>query len=216
MTFKRFVLALNASVILFVVIYLYATGGPIPGGHFPEEGTYLFEEKMFGTLFSTFQITAIGLIALLLATSSFSKSRRHELLFWSLSCVGFFFLALDEYYLIHENLDRWIIRTWHLPDNRLTDRIDDFLVLLYGLIGILVLKQSWTWLKKYKEFVKFVKVGLVFLFLMVLFDIAHLKWTPIKELEEDAFKLLGEAYFLIAYFSCLRKNSVESYSGSIV
>jgi len=206
MTFKRFVLALNTTVILFVVVTLYATGGPIPGGDFPEEGIYLFKEKMFGTLFSTFQIAAIGLIALLLAFSSFSKNRRHELLFWSLSCIGFFFLALDEYYLIHENLDRWIIRTLDLPNNRLTDRIDDFLVLLYGLVGIFVLKQSWTWLNKYRDFVKFVKVGLVYLFLMVLFDLAHIKMTPVKELEEDAFKLLSEAYFLIAYFSCLRKN----------
>jgi len=216
MTFKRFVLTLNTTVILFVVVYLYATGGPIPGGDFPEEGTYLFKEKMFGTLFSTFQIATIGLIALLLAFSSFSKNRRHELLFWSLSCLGFFFLALDEYYLIHENLDRWIISSLHLPNNRLTNRIDDLIVLLYGVIGILVLKQSWGWLKKYREFVTFVKVGLVFLFLMVLFDTAHIKLTPVKELEEDAFKLLGEANFLIAYFSCLRKSFFESNTGSIV
>jgi len=215
MTFKRLVLALNFLVVVFVVGYLYATGGPIPGGHFPEEGTYLFQEKMFGTLFSSFQIAAIGFVALLNAIFCLSQNRKHEVLFWGLSIFAFIFFALDEYFLIHENIDFWIIRVCGLPENRLTDRIDDVLVLIYGLMGLYVLKKSWPWLREYKGFVKYVKVGFVLLFLMVLYDLARIKMTPVKELEEDALKLFAEAYFLIAYFSCLRKKDLPQGNPSI-
>lgn len=210
MSFKRFLLALNAAVIFFVVVYLYATGGPIPGGQFPEEGTLLFEEKKLGTLFSAFQISMIGLIALLNAALALTQNRQHEIFFWTLSFFGFIFLAFDEYFLIHENIDRWIIRTFNLPHNRLTDRFDDILILIYGLIGLYVVKTSWHWLKKYPRFLPHLRVGFILLFLMFLFDIAHIKMTPVKELEEDAFKLFGAAYFLLAYFFCLKKPPIPT------
>ncbi len=209
--FKKMLLSLNLGVILFVIIYLYATGGPIPGGDFPEEGTYLFKEKMFGTLFSTLQIFLIAVAAFANAIGSLFHSKKQELLFWLLSGFGFLFLAWDEYFLIHEHLDKWLIQTWKLPENRLTDRIDDLLILIYALVGISVLKKSWGWLKTYSSFMHHIKIAFVFLFLMVLFDMGHIKLTPVKEIEEDITKLFAEAYFLLAYLSCWKKNSQDTF-----
>jgi len=202
---KKTVLAINLFVSLFVIIYLYATGGPIPGGDFPEEGIYLFHEKFAGSLFSALQIFAISLAALGNAFLCFSRQEGHQCSFWLASSLGFAFFAIDEYFLIHENLDRWIIYALNLPHNHLTDKIDDLIVVSYALIALWVLKKSWPWLRQYPAFIRNVTTGFLFLFAMAIFDLGSIKFTPVKELEEDICKIFAEAFFLLAYLSCLKK-----------
>jgi len=58
---------------------------------------------------------------------------------WWLIGAGFVFLALDDALQIHEELDHWLHRAFHLPDTGLTDRIDDAILVSYALIGLAVL-----------------------------------------------------------------------------
>lgn len=61
---------------------------------------------------------------------------------WLVMAVGFFYLGLDDVLQIHENIDKWIHALLHAQPDNLTDRIDDLLVLLYGLIGLAVMWRS--------------------------------------------------------------------------
>lgn len=196
---KSILLLLNACVGIYIVVYLYATGGPIPGGDFPEEGIYLFHEKFAGSLFSAVQIAVIGAVALASAVAYHFRQASRECCFWLASAVAFFFFAFDEYFLIHENLDKWILHALQLPKNRLTDKLDDLIVLVYGLIALYILYKSWPWLRRHAGFIRNVKAGFACLLIMIFFDFSGTRFTPVKELEEDLFKIFAEAFFLLAY-----------------
>nr|WP_319398940.1 hypothetical protein [uncultured Carboxylicivirga sp.] len=61
---------------------------------------------------------------------------------WLMISKGFTFLALDEILLIHENIDKWIHAFFQITQTHLTDRIDDFIILLYGIVdGLLMIKN---------------------------------------------------------------------------
>lgn len=55
---------------------------------------------------------------------------------WAIIASGFLFLAADEVLRIHENLDQLIHYVFGLKETNLTDRIDDLIVGMYGLVGI--------------------------------------------------------------------------------
>ena len=53
--------------------------------------------------------------------------------------AGFVFLAADDAFLIHENLDFKIHAALGIETTTWTDRIDDILIGVYGVVGLAVL-----------------------------------------------------------------------------
>lgn len=69
-------------------------------------------------------------------TAGEAFSLKSPKLIWLLMAVGFAFLALDEKVLIHEGLDRMIYHGSGMAYSAFSQRMDDFIVLGYGLIGM--------------------------------------------------------------------------------
>ncbi len=138
---------------------------------------------------------------------------------WLLIAFGFLFLAVDEVAKIHESLDRFAHRLLQRPETALTDRLDDAILLGYGLSGVAVLYAYRSELISYRPVLPLVICGFVLFLFMGLLDAlvnrpdvflfmgisqegsASLgKWLGGVE---EGLKILAEAAFLGAAYTCL-------------
>ena len=101
-----------------------------------------FGESSAATIFSMVLLGATALVcfgtAYTRAGQNDDNARRAAIL-WIVVGVAFIVLALDEGFMIHENLDQLFHRIAEISETAWTDRIDDFILLVYGLIGLLIL-----------------------------------------------------------------------------
>lgn len=94
-------------------------------------------------------VSAIQLLATSMITWKIYKTRSsqhpsyHHITFsyfvWAIVAAGFLFLAIDEVVEIHEGIDKLIHKVFQIKETGLTDRIDDLIIGVYGLVGIGVL-----------------------------------------------------------------------------
>ncbi|NEQ50545.1 MAG: hypothetical protein F6K11_10495 [Leptolyngbya sp. SIO3F4] len=96
---------------------------------------------------------------------------RSPQLLWLLVTIGFIFLTADELTQIHESMDSWIHSIWQLQETGLTDRIDDALVGLYGVVAAVILYGFRHELKRYHELRQLIVYSFGVLCLMVMFDL---------------------------------------------
>ncbi len=138
---------------------------------------------------------------------------------WLLIALGFLFLAVDEVAKIHESLDRFVHRLLQRPETALTDRLDDAILLGYGLSGAAVLYAYRSELVYYRAVLPLVVCGFVLFIFMGLLDTlvnrpdvflfmgigqggseSLGKWLGGVE---EGLKILAEAAFLSAAYTCL-------------
>ena len=140
---------------------------------------------------------------------------------WFIISSGFLFLALDEVLLIHENTDKIIHKILKMKESGLTDRIDDLIVLIYALLGILILYSYRKELLKFAKSLTYLVIGFFLLFLRIIIDfitnrndvipniISNAELIPkvneILALVEGSTKLLAETFFIFAFYICLNE-----------
>lgn len=105
-----------------------------------DDHAFLFGEHRLGTLCSVAMLAAGAVessrVAKRLGTDPFARV-------WRVGAWALGFFAIDDYFMLHENVD-WAIH-WALardPKDPLTDRIDDVIVLAYPLVGA---AAAWPW-----------------------------------------------------------------------
>ena len=133
--------------------------------------------------------------------------------------LGFLFLAADDLFKIHENIDRLIHNIFNLQETGLTDRIDDGLIGLYALIGIGVLIIYRNELKIYRKAFPFFTSGFALLFTTIALDlltnrndILPLLFGPTQAADlhiwlshaENSLQVFAEAFFIGAFYAILQ------------
>lgn len=224
-SFQRRIVGFNLVVIAFFIsLGLMKTGNP----------SRYFGEGRFTTFFSAAQLLAVGTFSYLTfrqrrhpgSPGSGSETRgisiHHRAWVWLLVALGFVFLAADEVGELHERMDRGLVVFLGLPRNAWTGRIDDAILLCYGLIGLAVL---WLWRKEILLFrhvmMKPLVWGFICMFLGGLCDTAShddqfffslTNDLPLaKKLNgwfsaaEGALTLLPEALFMSAFHAAWRQ-----------
>ena len=206
------ILIISISANLFFIVIGVLIGNP-PEQYFSKEATYITWVSFTQMLIIANICWRIYKNVRLESDKSFWKS---PALLWMLVFIGFLYLSLDEVIRIHENLDNIIHRIFHLQKTEMSDRLDDAIVGLYGLLGIFVLLIFNSELKRYKDALMIFGFGFVLFFLMVCADMSvnstsflkhlfhgcdiSLLFSTIKILEES-FKLMAEAVFISAFYS---------------
>ena len=175
-----------------------------------------FSEGGFLTVFSGLQLLLVAYIAVQVKKHS---PRTNTSIIWTLIAVGFIFLTADEFFKIHENLDWLIHEAFNLQETGLTDRIDDILIGLYGVIGLAVLFVHFDELRPYRKAFPFFIVGFFLLFAMVTLDIItnrndilplifnYEKSFVLQERlaqVEDSLKVFAEGFFILAFYMILQ------------
>ncbi|WP_299984877.1 hypothetical protein [uncultured Ruegeria sp.] len=170
-----------------------------------------------GTVGTHISILLLALIALV----NFQIFLRQRHVIWLLISLGFTFLAFDEGYEIHEGLDKAFHRFLGISQTSLTDRIDDILIGIYGLIGAGILYRCRAEILRHQVLLQYLFIGFAFLAASVVFDAvtndnALFLWIGIPEAQvldfklplralEEVCKLMAEAFFLAGFVLVLRQ-----------
>jgi hypothetical protein len=180
-----------------------------------------FEEGLFITWISALQLFAISWLAFTTLNTRRSKAGRlhwrDPLFIWALISIGFLFLALDDLFMIHESLDKKIHHFFNMKETGFSDRIDDFIIGLYGIFGISILYAYREEMKNYRQILPYLAYGFALLFTMVALDALTNRRDILSflieqrdlvksvyiglSILEDSFKLLAESCFLVGFYS---------------
>ena len=184
-----------------------------------------FGERGFITFLSTGQLLAIAW----LAQQIFQTRRaapaardRQTALLWRVIAGGFIFLAADEFLSLHEVTDLLIHDLLGWPETPLSDRLDDVILGLYGVVGLGVLVVYRHAFKPFRPALPWLKAGFILLFFMVAVDVItngrdllehffaagtadHL-YTGLIHLE-DAVKILAEAAFGVGFYAIRQQSA---------
>ncbi len=148
---------------------------------------------------------------------------------WLLMAIGFLYLAIDEKSLLHEGFDTSLHKFLGITPTAWTSRIDDMLVGLYGVIGMVALWLYRAEITHFSGCLRLLKLGFVALFLCVITDVATNRsdlfiWLlgPVDGLlayeffgeAEEVFKVLAEALFLTGFAHALRTEYDEKAAGA--
>jgi len=225
-TVARLVIGMDILLIIVsVILGLMKTGNP----------SRYFGEGRFTMAFSCGQLLAVAYFAFRVYLARRSAMPSAALftprIVWLLMASGFVFLMFDEAFELHEKLDHVIHKMMHMRTNDWSDRIDDALIGVYGLIGLGVM-----WLNR-RELLLFRKVmmwplvaGFICLFLCVVCDSMSngnnfLVWLtgdlPTAQklnawlsVGDGAFTQLGEGFFVVGYFAAWREALRLKAAGS--
>lgn len=181
-----------------------------------------FEDGGFITYFSVIQLFILSYFMhqmFKLRSQSFARPWKSPAVVWAIFSLGFSFLALDDLLMIHEFFDKTIHKVWLVQETAVSDRIDDLIVGLYGLIAIGIFVACRRELKKYKAVMPYVIAGFVCLFLMVGIDaitnrddmlLALFSAEATEQIQswifvvEEGFKLISEGFLIVAAHTCLQ------------
>jgi hypothetical protein len=131
---------------------------------------------------------------------------RESAYFWAVLTVGFFYLACDEMLLLHENIDYLIHLGFGIKETPLTDHLDDLIVMLYGLGGLVVLGHYWRELLRYRSVMPLLAIGIILFLVMVVLDYG-------TNSETDSFLI---NYFHINNFTFLWLAGIEDGLKTII
>ncbi|MBG0790970.1 MAG: hypothetical protein H0S80_10790 [Desulfovibrionaceae bacterium] len=180
-----------------------------------------FDENGVITLLSVCQLLVIAFISLAVWKERNGPGPvrwKAKTLIWLIMAVGFLFLAVDEKTLIHEGLDRSFHKVMDLQETGWTSRLDDFLVGLYGIIGLATLWFYSKEMLRFRRCILFLAAGFAVLFLSVIADASSSRpdfftWLAgaqnapllqeVGEIIEEGCKVLAEALFLTGFASAL-------------
>lgn len=183
-----------------------------------------FEETGIMSFFSGLQLLILGglswRISLIRQQVKMNfKSWKSPQNLWKIMAIGFVFLAADEILEIHEGIDQFIHQILQITETQLTDRIDDFIIISYSLIGGYILYSFWQEFKRYQPAFSLFIIGFLLKAGMVIFDLYtndemilsswitdpqthELVYDSLRTVEES-LKILAEGAFIAALFTCL-------------
>lgn len=199
------IVVLSVDLAICVVAMLL---GEKPHTHFGKRG--------FITYVAASQILLAGVFSFTI----WSRRRGEDgpTVLWLLLGLGFVFLALDDALELHEKLDEGIHDLLGLEESGLTDRIDDLIVLAYGLVGAAVLFACRRELLRFRGALRYLALAFVLAVLMIGLDLLtnQRDWVeailgrsvrgegilPFLRALEDTMKVLATGTFAAALYFC--------------
>jgi hypothetical protein len=212
-----------AIALIAANVVIAAVGMPL-GELLHDKPDHFFREQAAGTYWSGLQLLSVALTAARVALAARTAPRGSPIAasagFFAFAAAGFAFLAVDEVARLHEQLeDVLVAHEGPGPKPPLLDRIDDLIVLGYGVLGAAVLIRARAALVPFGTALPWLAgAGACFL-VMVTTDLLTTRddvmyaivrgrpwvrpvwhWLPAVE---EAAKLLAEACFVAAAGTCL-------------
>lgn len=185
----------------------------------PARFSRYFDEGRFPMIFSCLQLAAVAVLAVGIyrrrRTLSAARGWRAGYQLWGLIAAGFVFLALDEGFQFHEQIDHWVHSAANWKETDLSDRLDDLLIGGYALIGLGVLAIYRREMAAARVMLRPLILGFVFTGISVVGDaLGHHPdgflamgaqkrdarlLVEIFEVLEGGFMLLAEGCFVVAF-----------------
>ena len=176
------VLLVLCLAVVVVLIWLGHVWYDRPHRFFAERriGTYLSAANLLGTAALSWRT------ARSLRPAPFAR-------FWSLAAVGFVWLAADELFALHEDIDRGVHAVLGLdPEHPVTDHLDDVILASYGVAAIALAHRYRADLGRLAWMQVILLAGFALFTVMVVAD--FLNWP--KALEEGIKVVAGTVILL--------------------
>lgn len=170
-----------------------------------------YGEKSTITDLSTVQLFACSITSACVPLALAKKKgdrRVIKWLIWMTFAIGFAFLAIDDKYMIHEQIDNSIHSTLQWEETKLSDRIDDIIVGIYGIIGLIFIRLNRHHFQFSPRFIIYARIALVLAFAMVLCDMKSIYGlseyhNQILEHLEEWTKIFGGGVIFIGLLCAL-------------
>jgi len=158
------------------------------------EPHHYFRERKIGTYLSFVNLLATGgvsaLVARRLGPAPFAR-------FWWLMAGLLVWMACDDLFIIHEDMDRAIHALLGLdPNHPITDHLDDLIVASYGMAALALAWIHRAHLASFPWMVMILAVAFGLFAAMVVLDFAHVSKTA-----EDAFKVVAGTLILVGFLA---------------
>lgn len=177
-----------------------------------------FDDGGFITWFSFLQLLIIAGLSAKIYALRRKQSQENQTQLWKIIAGGFLFLALDEVTQIHEKTDNLIHWLFQIQENNLTDRIDDLIVFLYGLLALALFYYFRAELRQYRHAIPWFVASFALMFLMSGVD----TWLQDQQLfapwiadpdrlirvhnwwrsGEEMIKIFSEGAFIASFYDC--------------
>ncbi|MEM8832375.1 MAG: hypothetical protein AAGE96_23995 [Cyanobacteria bacterium P01_G01_bin.19] len=206
------ILFIDSMLVTLAMFGAVATGHP-PDLHFREEG--------FLTYVSCLQLVIAAVIAgkiFNLVKGSSSQELVKLKTFWLVICLGLTFLALDDGFEIHEEIDFLLHDLLNITQNTLTDLLDDLIVGGYILLSLLYFAFKRQQIHLFRRSLVFFQAGCVLTGIMVILDVAsHNYYLASLVVDraadrevfkqwlgawEDGAKIYAEGMFIMTVYKC--------------
>jgi len=209
----RFIIIFDSCIILIGLLF------SILDTDRPRES---FEEWGFVTIISGFQLLFIGFISCEIYLKRYVALKpvgeKLQYYIWLIIGLGFFYLAFDELFELHEGIDYFIHDQLNMTETGVSDRLDEGILIGYIVIGLLLLNSAKEEIGRFKESFPYFKTALILVIIMVSIDlIANRKdligffisdrglrdgvWTSL-EIMEDIIKILAGGIILGGIIFC--------------
>ena len=187
------------KTILVLVFVAAVVIGAVNSGQNKNDIYYYFQERHAVTFISALLLGMTSLLAFILSfLHNQKRPNKNPLNFWVFSCIGFFYLSLDEYFMMHEGLDVPLVEM--VGRDPQTFSMDSLFFVILAIAGFLVAVYFWRDISRDKSFIGLCVLGTLCLGGMVVFDMLNQNTAVIKVIEES-FKITGVTFFFAAFLS---------------
>lgn len=181
-----------------------------------------FQEQSLVTLLSLSQLLFASIISFRIHVTRGNgfwplKWRKSHFL-WFIMGLAFLFLACDEIFQIHENIDYGIHEIVDIKETNLTDRLDDAIVGFYIVAGVALLFHYRLEFSYYQRSFGYFILGFILAVFMILFDTISQRSDICKlvisdpninndirctmKVLEEVFKILAEGVLIFSLLLC--------------
>ncbi len=182
--------------------------------------------------FSALQLLVVAWLAMAIyharKPASAAPHLQQPRLVWLLIALGFAFLTADQRFDLHERMDNVLHAVFHIQETAWTDRLDDLIVVGYGLCGLGVLFGYRHELAKFFGILPFLAIGFGFFALSAVSDIASnrpdflptlfvspalgawvYRWVAAAD---QVFTLIAECFFAAGFYYAWQQSRRASRS----
>ena len=206
------VLFIDSLLVTFAISSAIALGDS-PDLHFREEGflTYVSCLQLLIAAIISFKIFGI------IKNSQNPKLSSNKIV-WLVITLGLLFLALDDAFEIHEEIDALLHYVLNITQTSITDLADDLIVGSYVLFFLIYVASQWKIIQPFKPSFIFFQAGFVLTVIMIILDLAsHNSYVAslmtddaerVQALKEwfgaweDAAKIYAEGMFIVGVYRC--------------
>ena len=216
--------------ILFIdsLLVTFAISSAIAMGHSPD---LHFREEGFLTYVSCLKLLIAAVISRkvfdIIKDSSNRKLSSNKVV-WLVITLGLLFLAFDDAFKIHEEIDALLHDLLNITQTNITDLLDDLIVGAYILIFLIYIAFQWKTIQLFKSSFFFFLAGLILTVIMVILDlishntyVASLMTDDAEQIQalkqwfsawEDAAKIYAEGMFIVGIYKCrqIAKSTMSS------
>ncbi len=198
-----------------------------------------YKEGYFLTNVSTFHLLMISFLCLYIYSLRRKYFKTHDIknkgnpIIWLILFLGFFFLGLDEQFMIHEHIDIFIHNLmesiFNYQGNTITQRLDDIIVLSYCILGIFIISKYQEEIILFKKAKPYVLLAFILTLAMISIDIATSQNDlfsiifPKEKIQymiklfgviEDSIKLFALTFFSASIGKCISITNKQKVSQS--